>query len=148
MRATRVSDGLELIISEFLDIDSLYLCIALDCYRLQRQSRPLLSYMTQTKPIFRAVGLGGMGHVGGNLFVYETPEDLIAVDCGVLFADEGFPGIDKLIPDIGYLLENQHKFRGYAITHGHEDHIGALPHVITKLPGPIYGTKFLKPRES
>ena len=59
--------------------------------------------MTQTKPIFRAVGLGGMGHVGGNLFVYETPEDIIAVDCGVLFADEGFPGIDKLIPDIGYL---------------------------------------------
>ncbi len=98
--------------------------------------------MTQTKPIFRAVGLGGMGHVGGNLFVYETPEDIIAVDCGVLFADEGFPGIDKLIPDIGYLLENQDKFRGYAITHGHEDHIGALPHVITKLPGPIYGTKF------
>jgi len=98
--------------------------------------------MTQEKPIFRAVGLGGMGHVGGNLFVYETPKDVIAVDCGILFADEGFPGIDKLIPDIGYLLENQDRFRGYAITHGHEDHIGALPHVLGKLPGPIYGTRF------
>lgn len=98
--------------------------------------------MAQTKPIFRAVGLGGMGHVGGNLFVYETPEDIIAIDCGVLFADEDFPGIDRLIPDIGYLVENQDKFRGYAITHGHEDHIGALPYVIEELPGPIYATRF------
>lgn len=92
--------------------------------------------------IFRAVPLGGFGHVGGNLLAYETTRDLIAVDCGVLFADEGFPGIDKLIPDISYLCEHQHKFRGYAITHGHEDHIGALPHVIQKLPAPIYATRF------
>ena len=92
--------------------------------------------------LFRALPLGGAGHVGGNLMVYETADDIIAVDAGVLFPREAHLGIDKIIPDIQYLLDRKDKFRGYAITHGHEDHIGALPYILGDLPGPIFGSKF------
>ncbi|MFC1609658.1 ribonuclease J [Myxococcota bacterium] len=89
----------------------------------------------------RVVPLGGLGHVGGNMMVYETAEHMIAIDCGVLFPTAEQPGIDYVIPDITYLLDRRHKFRAFVLTHGHEDHIGALPFILPKIDAPIYGTR-------
>lgn len=90
----------------------------------------------------KVVPLGGLGHIGGNMMIYETAEDLIMVDCGVLFPDAEQPGVDYVIPDVSYVLDRERidKLRGIVITHGHEDHIGALPFVLRQLSAPIYGT--------
>lgn len=74
--------------------------------------------------------------------VFETAADIVVVDCGMLFPGNEHPGVDYLVPDTTYLAERRHKLRAYVITHGHEDHIGALTHVVTKLPAPIYATNF------
>ncbi len=92
----------------------------------------------------RVVPLGGLGRVGGNMMVYETATDLWAVDCGVHFPGPNEPGIDWVVPDPHYLLDLQRrkKFRGYILTHGHEDHLGALRYLLPELPGPVWGTAF------
>ncbi|MEZ0311580.1 MAG: ribonuclease J [Myxococcota bacterium] len=90
----------------------------------------------------RITPLGGLGRIGGNLMIFETPTDLVVVDCGMLFPGSEHPGVDYLVPDTTYLAQRRHKLRAYVITHGHEDHIGALTHVVTKLPAPIYATGF------
>ena len=90
----------------------------------------------------RVVPLGGLGHIGGNMMAYETHEDMILVDCGVLFPSPEHPGINYLIPDIEYVVAHRHKLRGIVITHGHEDHIGALPFVLPTLPVPVWATRF------
>jgi ribonuclease J len=93
----------------------------------------------------RVVPLGGLGHIGGNMMVYETAQDLIMVDAGVLFPTTDQPGIDYVIPDIAYVLEpsRRHKLRGIVLTHGHEDHIGALPYVLPELGAvPLWATPF------
>lgn len=93
----------------------------------------------------RVVPLGGLGHIGGNMMVYETATDLIVVDCGVLFPTTEQPGINYVIPDIAYILEpsRRHKLRGIILTHGHEDHIGALPFVLPELGDvPMFATPF------
>ncbi|HSI06843.1 MAG TPA: MBL fold metallo-hydrolase, partial [Myxococcota bacterium] len=74
--------------------------------------------------------------------IFETPTDLVVVDCGMLFPGSEHPGVDYLVPDTTYLAQRRHKLRAYVITHGHEDHICALTHVVTKLPAPIYATGF------
>jgi len=89
----------------------------------------------------RAIPLGGLGNVGGNMMAYETAEDLIAIDCGVLFPSTEQPGVDYVIPDVSYLLNNRNKLRGIVLTHGHEDHIGALPYVLPLLNTPIFATR-------
>lgn len=89
----------------------------------------------------RIVPLGGMREVGKNLTVIEYRDDLILVDCGMTFPGDEMPGIDIVIPDISYLVKNKHKIRGMVITHGHEDHIGAIPYVLKKINIPVYGTK-------
>jgi ribonuclease J len=86
----------------------------------------------------KVLPLGGLGEVGKNMMVLETDEDIVVIDAGVLFPEDDMPGIDIVIPNIDYLLENIDKVRGILITHGHEDHIGALPHIMDKLPVPIY----------
>jgi ribonuclease J len=87
--------------------------------------------------------LGGLGHIGGNLMVYETPDDLIMVDCGVLFPTVAEPGINYIVPDITYVLERRDKLRGILLTHGHEDHIGALPFLLPMLGHvDLYATAF------
>ena len=91
-------------------------------------------------PYFKATPLGGLGRVGGNLMAYETSEHLIAVDCGVLFPSADQPGVDYVIPDVSYLLARRDKLRAFVLTHGHEDHIGALPYVLPELNVPVYGT--------
>lgn len=89
----------------------------------------------------RVIFLGGIAEVGKNILVLETDNDIIVVDCGLGFPEEDQPGIDLVLPDISYLRERKAKIRGIFITHGHEDHIGALPWLWDEIPAPIHATK-------
>ncbi len=86
----------------------------------------------------KLIPLGGVGDVTKNMYVYETDNDIIIVDCGVGFPDEAMPGVDLVIPDISYLRTRKQKIRGILITHGHDDHIGGLPYLWPELQVPIY----------
>lgn len=88
----------------------------------------------------KIIPLGGLSQIGMNMTVFETENDILIVDCGMAFPNEDMPGIDRIIPDITYLKNNQKKIRGMVITHGHEDHIGAIPYIIKDINVPIYGT--------
>ncbi|MDR7856001.1 ribonuclease J [Tissierella sp.] len=89
----------------------------------------------------KIIPIGGMGEIGKNITAIEYKEDIILIDCGMSFPEDEMLGIDVVIPDVTYLVKNKEKIRGIVLTHGHEDHIGALPYILTKLNLPIYGTK-------
>lgn len=90
--------------------------------------------------IIRIIPLGGLGEIGKNMMVYEYGENLLVVDAGLMFPENDMLGIDYIIPDFQYLLANQHKVRGIVVTHGHEDHTGAVTHLLDQINVPIYAT--------
>ena len=94
----------------------------------------------EEKPI-RIIPLGGLGEIGKNITLYEYDGDMFLVDCGMSFPDEEMPGIDIVIPDFSYVLENRDRIKGLVVTHGHEDHIGAIPYLLKHFNLPIYATR-------
>ena len=91
---------------------------------------------------FKIIPLGGLNEIGKNMTVYEYGGDIIVVDCGMAFPGDDMYGIDCVIPDVSYLVKNRSRLRGLFITHGHEDHIGAIPYVLKQINIPIYCTRF------
>ena len=89
----------------------------------------------------RIVSLGGVDEIGKNMTVFEYEDDIVVVDCGSIFPKEDMLGIDLVIPDVSYLVAKKKNVRGYLLTHGHEDHIGATPYILRQVPAPLYGTK-------
>ena len=89
----------------------------------------------------RVAPLGGLGDIGRNMMVYETDDDMVVVDAGLMFPSEEMHGVDYIIPDVSYVEERRSKLRGWLITHGHEDHIGGLRFLLSRLPAPIYAAR-------
>ena len=105
--------------------------------RMRRGGEPRRRSMAKS---VKVIFLGGVGEIGKNMTALEFGDDIIIVDCGVEFPQGDSPGIDAIIPDITYIRENRKKLRGIVLTHGHEDHIGALPYYADELNVPVYGT--------
>ena len=93
-----------------------------------------------SEPAVRLIPLGGLGEIGLNMMLLESGEDIVAIDCGLMFPDDEMPGVDYVIPDFSYLRERRAAFRAVLLTHGHEDHVGALSYLLRELAVPVYGT--------
>ena len=97
--------------------------------------------MAELTSKLRIIPLGGVDEIGKNITVFEYGDDIVVVDCGSIFPKEDMLGIDLVIPDVTYLVRNRDRVRGLLLTHGHEDHIGAIPYVMRQIPMPLYGTR-------
>lgn len=95
-------------------------------------------FLKKEKSVLRVIPLGGLGEVTKNMYIYETNREIIIIDCGLGFPNEEMYGVDSIIPDISYLLDKKEKIKAIIITHGHDDHIGALPYLIKDLNAPIF----------
>ena len=89
----------------------------------------------------RIIPLGGLEQIGMNITAFEFEDSIVVVDCGLAFPEDDMLGIDLVIPDVSYLKQNISKVKGFVITHGHEDHIGALPYILKDINVPVYSTK-------
>jgi ribonuclease J len=96
------------------------------------------------KPRLKIIPLGGLSEIGKNMMVLEYADDILIIDAGLMFPEEEMLGIDLVIPDINYLLDKRENIRGIVITHGHEDHVGALPFILPQLDVPVYATKLTR----
>lgn len=97
--------------------------------------------MAKSKAKVKLIPLGGLNEIGKNMTAIEYKETIVVIDCGLAFPDEEMLGIDLVIPDVSYLVKNKEKVKAIVLTHGHEDHIGALPYVLPQINVPVYGTK-------
>ena len=104
------------------------------------ETKPLKVFRAFT-PRLRVIPLGGNGEIGKNMMIYEYNDDIIIVDCGIMFPRGEMYGVDFIIPNVAYLEERKDKIRGIVITHGHEDHIGGIPYIWRRIQAPIYATK-------
>ncbi len=107
---------------------------------MQLSSKPQINVSTESDSV-SIIPLGGLGEFGKNMMVYESGQDILIVDAGIMFPENHTPGIDLIINDIQYLIENQHKIRGIIITHAHEDHMGGLSFLLREINMPVYGTQ-------
>jgi len=95
----------------------------------------------EEKKYVKVIPLGGLGEIGKNITAIEYDKEIIVIDCGIAFPDEEMYGVDLIIPDISYLIDNKDKVKAFVLTHGHEDHIGSLPYILKELNIPVYGTR-------
>src|SRR5207253_8803352 len=103
----------------------------------RRSSSPFLA----KQPKLRAIPLGGLGEIGRNMMALEYDENIVVIDAGLMFPEEEMLGVDLVLPDVTYLAERKDKVLGFRLTHGHEDHVGALPYILPRVPAPIYGSR-------
>ncbi len=97
--------------------------------------------MKQERDKVGIIPIGGLGAIGNNMFVLEYGDDSIIIDCGIMFPREDMPGVDFIIPDFSYIRKVRNKVKAIIITHGHEDHIGAVPFLLEEINAPIFSTR-------
>ena len=108
---------------------------------VKKVKKEKLNKVSKTAKTLKIRFLGGVGEIGKNMTALEYGGDIIVIDAGLTFPGGNMPGVDLVIPDVSFLEQNKNKIKGVIITHGHEDHIGALPYTVKEMGAPVYGTK-------